>query len=140
VRRSYLSRSAFQDGLKKLALRFKLPKAELLEAYYQYLRPRFSDEQFIETCGVLFAQSRRFPIPHDFVESAVPREGFVRDDRFDEIDNPFVPHVITVRKGTQAYRKWQTIFEARDKAGITETRPQRYIDAGFAAPVVRFVD
>lgn len=137
----YLAKSAFADGIRKLSLRFKVPGIDTLEAYYQYLRRRFTDEQFIETCGILFATSRRFPIPHDFVESAPPRLAAFRvDPDITPSDNPFEPVAIRVKKGTQAHRAWRDQFEARERVGITETRPTRWIEEGFPAPEVVFID
>jgi hypothetical protein len=137
----YLARTAFGDGLAKLSLRFKLPKTDTLEAYYQYLCRRFSDEQFIETCSILFATSRRFPIPHDFVESAPPRVAAFRvDPDIAPSDNPFQPAIIRVKKGTQAHRAWREQFEARERVGTVETRPKRWIEEGYPAPEVVFVD
>lgn len=138
---NYLSKTAFADGIRKLSLRFKLPGVDTLNAYYEYLCRRFTDEQFIDTCSILFATSRRFPIPHDFVESAPAREGgfFPTDDEL-TITNPYQPAIIRVKKGTQAHRKWRETFEARKRVGIEETRPQRWIDEGFPSPQVVFVD
>jgi hypothetical protein len=126
--------------MSKLGLRFKMPKIELLEAYYQYLCRRFSDEQFIETCTILFAKSRRFPIPADFIEHAPPREVPFRVDEERRVHNPYEPVIIRVKKGTQAHRAWREQFEARERVGITEVRPQRWIDDGYPSPQVEFVD
>jgi hypothetical protein len=137
---THLSRSAFADGMKKLSLRFKLPSRDTLEAYYGYLTRRFSDEQFVETCGILFAKSRRFPIPHDFIENAPPRDVPMRLDDERKSPNPYEPVIIRVKKGTQAHRRWENTFEERARLGVTDPRPQRWIDEGYPSPEVVFVD
>lgn len=130
----YLSEMVFAEGVRKLALRFKLPSRETLDAYYRYLRPRFSNDKFLEVCSVLFARARRFPIPYDFVENAPPEPPPSPEALDDQGPmDPREPVKIYIKRGSPAHRRWEAQLSFREKRGY---EVPRYNREGYAAPVV----
>jgi hypothetical protein len=126
-----LTREAFREGIDRMELRFdRRLKSGALDEYYDYLKMKLTDRQYIAASRVLFAESIRYPRPVDFVENSPPSEAEYQGERD---HNPYEPVKLYVKQGSEAHMQYLRIWAERDRSGIevpTESRD------GYPAPTV----
>jgi hypothetical protein len=126
-----LSDLAFQEGIKRIESRFdKKLKVSALKEYYDYLKLKLTDEQFIAASRALFAESTRYPRPVDFVEAAPPNDPVYRGE---QDGNPYEPVKLYVKEGSSAHKQYLRVWAQRDRDGVQVPSHSR---DGFPAPVV----
>lgn len=136
-----LSKSAFAVGIQRIELRFpkqKMPSGALDE-YYDWLRWKLTDEQFLEASKVLFAEATRYPRPLDFIQAApeLETQRIPEEDR----DRAYEAPEILVLRGSKAHKRWLRQFADRERAGVTDAdlRTPTHECYGYPLPVLRVV-